>query len=336
MPRRLPYALLLACLVLAACATGPSASGFPRPTIAEAPAQGCNLVRVATVPIAQERGLWVVPVEINAGRLRLILDTGAERTLLTESAVARIGMPRDPHHATRTFAIGGLSTAPDAEVTSFAIGGAYLPVPSVTVGPFALAGGAGAPLDGLLGADVLSAFDVDIDARDGRLTLYRARDCPDAGPPWPEPFLSLGTIERQRDRLLVPIMLDGEAGAATMDTGAQHTVVSEHLAERAGATPADMAHDRRITAHGASAEPLSVHVHPFRLLRIGPWSIENPVLPVLPIPQALGDGLVGDDFLTGRRLWLSYASLRVFMTGIPARSAGGDRAGAEQADAEPP
>jgi hypothetical protein len=169
-------------------------------------------------------------------------------------------------------------------------------------------------LDGLLGADVLSAFDVDLDLRDGALTLYRARDCPQAGPPWQEPYLSLGTIGRQRDRLLVPIMLDSAVGVATMDTGAQHTAVSEHLAERAGASPADMANDQQITAHGASAEQISVRLHHFSLLRIGPSSIADPVLPVVPIPEGLGDGLVGDDFLEGRRIWLSYAALRVFIT----------------------
>jgi predicted aspartyl protease len=314
MQRRVRLAAMLPLLAVAGCTNGLPAPGFGTPTIAKAPAQDCSLVRVASAGLEQLRGVWTVPVEINGSRLRLILDTGAERTLLTEAAVARIGMLRDPGHQTRTFAIGGLSTAADGRVSSFAIGGVYLPVPSVTVGQFALPTGAGAPLEGLLGADVLSAFDVDLDARDGRLTLYRARDCPDAGPPWQEPFLSLGAIGRTRDRLLAPIMLDAAAGTATIDTGAQHTVVSERLAERAGATPADMANDARITAHGAASGQVSVHVHRFRLLRIGPSSIADPVLPVLSMPEGLGDGLVGDDFLAGRRIWLSYASLRVFIT----------------------
>jgi predicted aspartyl protease len=314
MHRRFRLAALLPALAVAACTAALPPAGFGMPTIAEPPAQGCDLVRVAAARLELARGVWTLPVEINGNRLRLILDTGAERTLLTETAVSRIGMPRDPHHQTRTFGIGGLSTANDALVSSFAIGGSYLPVPSVTVGQFALPAGSGAPLDGLLGADVLSAFDVDLDMRDGVLTLYRARDCPLAGPPWLEPYLSLGTIGRQRDRLLVPIMLDSAAGAATMDTGAQHTVVSENLAERAGASLSDMAHDQQITAHGASTEQISVRLHRFRLLRIGPSTIADPLLPVLPMPEGLGDGLVGDDFLTGRRIWLSYASLRVFIT----------------------
>jgi hypothetical protein len=153
---------------LAGCTAAPAGPGLRDPTIGMGVEQGCDIVRVASVGLEAGRGVWVVPVEIGGTRVRLILDTGAERTLLTEAAVARLGMVRDPHHETRTFAIGGLSTGADALVTSFAVGGAYLPVPSVTVGQFALPERVGPPLDGLLGADVLSAFDVDIDTQAAR------------------------------------------------------------------------------------------------------------------------------------------------------------------------
>ena len=38
----------------------------------------------------------------------LLVDTGAERTLLTETAVDRLHLPRDYQHATRTYGIGSL------------------------------------------------------------------------------------------------------------------------------------------------------------------------------------------------------------------------------------
>jgi predicted aspartyl protease len=315
-------AALLACIAAAGCAPAIQ----PRddiPAIAVAPAPDCRVERVATVQLEMVRGIWLVPVEIDGARLRLILDTGAERTLLTQAAVSRLAMLRDPAHETRTFGFGGLSTTEDARVTSFAVGGAYLPVASVTVGPFALPVFAGAPLDGLLGADVLSAFDVDLDARDGRLTLYRPRACPQAGPPWQEPYESIGQVTLARDRLLVPIRLDGVPGVATLDSGAQHTAVSQSLAARVGVGAAMLDRDPTIAAHGAAAEPLSVPVHRFRLLQIGPTELPDPVLPVVPMPGAdmpegLGDGLAGVDFMAGRRLWLSYASRRVFITRLAA------------------
>jgi predicted aspartyl protease len=318
---------------------GFAAAGCVPATIAFAPAQGCDVVRVASVAMEAVRGVWAVPVEVNGNRVRLIVDTGAERTLLTETAVTRVAMLRDPHHQTQTFGIGGQSTTDDARVSSFAIGGVYLPVPSVTVGPFTLLSSAGATLDGLLGADILSAFDVDFDTRNGWLTLYRARDCQAAGPPWRGPFLSMGTVRRTQDRLLVPIVLDGAVGVATLDTGAQHTAISEALAGRLGVSAAVLAQDPTITARGAAADRLAVRVHRFRRLQIGPAEVTDPALPVLPIPDGLGDGLAGADFMAGRRLWLSYASLQVFLTPLTAvppvamtlGAAGGNRAGAPEA-----
>lgn len=315
MPDGRRSAALLLCLAAAGCVAAAGSGTIGRgPTIAFAPAQGCYVVRVASVALEPARGVWAVPVEINGSRVRLILDTGAERTLLTETAVARVAMLRDPQHQTRTFGIGGQSTAEDARVSSFAIGGAYLPVPSVTVGQFTLPNPPGPALDGLLGADILSAFDVDFDTRDNRLTLYRARDCPDAGPPWRDAFLSMGAVRRTQDRLLVPIVLDGAAGVATLDTGAQHTAISASMAGRAGVSAAALAQDPTITAHSAAAEQIAVRVHRFRRLQIGPAEVTDPALPVLPIMEGLGDGLAGADFMTGRRLWLSYASVRVFLT----------------------
>ncbi len=284
-------------------------------------APGCAVIPVASAPLLPAKGVWTVTVAINGHPLRLIVDTGAERTLLPEAVVARLGLPRDARHETRTVGIGGLSITRDARVAQFAIGGTALPVRSVTVASFDLPVVSGTPLDGLLGADVLSAFDVDLDIRDDRLTLYRARECPAAGPPWSGPYLSVGRVERERDRLLIPIVLDGAAGMATLDSGAQHTAVSAAFAARAGVGAAALGQDRRITAHGASADKLSVPVHRFSLLRIGPATIRDPVLPVLPIPEQLGDGLAGADFLAGRRIWLSYASLRVFVTPLGAAPA---------------
>jgi predicted aspartyl protease len=312
--RRRFAAVLLCCLDLAGCVAAPPTPGRGVAAIRAAP--GCDTAPFTRVPLEPVSGVWSVPVDINGRRVRLILDTGAERTLLTEQAVAALGMARDPQHQTRTFGIGGLSTTADAWVSSFAIGGAYVPVSSVTVGQFTLPNGADAKLDGLLGADILSTFDVDLDLRAGAgvMTLYRARRCPQAGPPWPMAYLSMGAVDLSRDRLLVPIVLDGAAGMATLDTGAQHSAVSDRLAARAGAPPAVTARDPSITAHGASADKLSVPVHRFRLLQIGPTSVTNPLLPVVPIPEGLGDGLAGADFLAGRRVWLSYGSLQVFVT----------------------
>jgi hypothetical protein len=72
--------------------------------------------------------------------------------------------------------------------------------------------------------------------------------------------------------------------------------------------------DRKVMAHGASPDMVSVPVHRFRELRVGPAVVQNPVLPVVPMTDGMGDALVGADFLTGRRVWLSFATNQMFIT----------------------
>ena len=92
------------------------------------------------------------------------------------------------------------------------LGGTHFPVDSVTVGHFGIDQVAGGSADGLLGADILLAFDLDLDLPAQRITFYRARrECPDAGPPWNEPYPGLAGVTTRRDRLLVPFELDGVA-----------------------------------------------------------------------------------------------------------------------------
>jgi hypothetical protein len=48
-------------------------------------------------------------------------------------------------------------------------------------------------------------------------------------------------------------------------------------------------------------------------LRIGPAAAVDPILSVLPVDLGFGDALVGEDFINGRRIWLSFASRDVFI-----------------------
>jgi hypothetical protein len=43
-------------------------------------------------------------------------------------------------------------------------------------------------------------------------------------------------------------------------------------------------------------------------------AVYAPSLPVVPMPEGMGDALVGADFLHGRRVWLSFATRHMFVT----------------------
>ena len=71
-------------------------------------------------------------------------------------------------------------------VDRLVLGGVHFPVERIAVGRFVLQNARGLNADGLLGADILTAFDMDIDVPAGKLTLYRSRCASNARPPWQE------------------------------------------------------------------------------------------------------------------------------------------------------
>jgi predicted aspartyl protease len=278
----------------------------------------CPLVRLAEVPVEAHGSMLFVRATVSNVPVILLVDTGAERTLFTEAAVDRLHLPRDLQHATRTYGIGSPTTTWDAKLPDgLMLGGTRFPIDNITVGRFGMMHVLGVPADGLLGADVLLAFDLDLDLPDHRLTFYRAREgCPDTPPPWAEPYVGVAGIITQRDRLLVPFELDGVRGTGVLDTGAQLSSISQRMAERLGLEEGELAEDQTVMAHGAAPDQVAVPVHHFHELRVGSAVMKAPAMPVVPMTSGMGDALIGADFLRGRRVWLSFSTHRVFVTPI--------------------
>ena len=269
---------------------------------------------VTQMPLTVEKRLLIVPAGINGHWVRLVVDTGAERTVLSDETAARLGLPHDPRFVSHTVGVGGMTTSTDVTLAGLVLGGVRFPVSHVAVNRLPLDGTAGLRADGLLGADILLAFDLDIDVPDQRLTLYRPRLCADAHPPWPERAIPVAGVAARKDRLLLPIELDGVGGMAILDTGAQTTTIGVGLARKLGLDTQAMAQDPAVRHIGAGQGSMVAHVHRFDELRIGPTVVRNVRLSVLPVDAGVGDALVGEDFLHGRRVWLSFLGRQVFVS----------------------
>lgn len=295
----------------------------------------CKLEKLGETPVETHSKLVLVPVGIEGQTARLVVDTGAERTLLTTDAVSRLHLYPDMEHGTRSWGVGGPTAHFDAKVDSFELAGIELPVRSVSVGDLnvtPLQGGA----DGVLGTNVLRWFTVDLDAPDGRMTLYRGEPCWLKAPPWPEAATPLEGVRVNRygveypHRLLLPIELDGVKAMALLDTGSQSSAVTLALVDRLGISEKALRSDPAVLLSGAGPDTVSAPLHRFHSLRVGAWVAADPVLPVLDLPQELDQqpvvadrlwqGLIGQDFLHGHRLWFSLAGWQVFLSRPPPTS----------------
>lgn len=273
----------------------------------------CALDRQAAFPIETRVNLIFISLLIDDKPARFLLDTGADRSMISEIAVRRLGLARDSRRLTRLEGVGGTTTNWEAKTNTMVFGNALVRNINLAVGRFAQNEIGGLTVDGLLGVDILAAFDVEIDPVQHEATLYRARPCPDVLPPWQGPFMNVSSTGQARGRILVPITLDGVNDLAILDTGAQRSAIGTRLAMSTGVTQQQLNQDPGGQSQGASDNAVTTYFHRFHSLQIGETLIGNPIITVMPLPESNAGALLGADYLRGRRIYLSFASRRFFL-----------------------
>jgi predicted aspartyl protease len=294
----------------------PLAAGDPgRRFAANAAAAGCSANRLGEITVATLQNRPIVTLFANGKPVTLLLDTGAASTIVTPVAAQRIGAqpPRIEFPRQMGGVGGGILRTNEVELHSFSIGGVAIRWRRVLVASINMPSSLG-QLDGVLGADVLSDFDVDLDLPHYRMTFYTKQSSPDAAPSWTEPYARITTGRSISDHLFFPVQLDGRRIDALIDTGSQLSVLSAGAALALGVTKAALAHDRPIIIKGAAEEQLSSHLHRFSQLEIGDEVVHRPEFVVTDVKLNDADLVLGINFLMSRRVWLSYGSKQIFLS----------------------
>jgi len=284
----------------------------------------CDIARQAQVPVRLVAGVPVVDVQVNDATLPFVLDTGAQRSLVTEATVQRAALRLDDWAETTVKGISGYERHRNADPASLALGGIALRRRTVaadstlTVGPLPQGTLADHAVAGLLGADFLAGFDLDLDVPQGRLTLYRVTGCAtkslEQSLPWPAGHESIGASAPIRDVLTFPVALDGITLRTEIDTGSSIGLLTASGIDRMGLSAEVLAHDPGGAASGVGRFAVAMHHHRFATLQIGSeriaapsvWAARVHVLPIV-------DLLLGGDWLRGRRVWFSYATSQIFV-----------------------
>lgn len=256
----------------------------------------------AEVRLAVAGGVCRVGVSLDGRQARLILDTGAEISLLSQAAVRRLGLLPDPWVSTNVRGAGGLvERRANVDVRVAQAGGVRLiqhpPARAVSF-PVTSSGLGGA--DGLLGGDILRNFALALDMPGQRAVLLPPRALPRA--PGGVALQILG-----QSLLLAPVSLDGHELTALVDTGASASLVTARGLYRLGLTRADMAAGRDVTIWTVGGA-VDARTHQFTALRLGALEVARPVLFLQDVPSAAFDIVLGLDILGRRPFLLSYAN----------------------------
>jgi hypothetical protein len=106
------------------------------------------------------------PVHLNGTPLVLIVDTGADRTVIAPAAIARAGIDGAGGREVRILGVTGGADAREVIVPRLDVAGAQVGPLAIVVHDVGVAG-----VDGLLGRDVLDRFTLTLDAASGRAVL---------------------------------------------------------------------------------------------------------------------------------------------------------------------
>ena len=129
----------------------------------ERPPPSQRVVRIPFTPGAP----ILVSARLNGGEsITLILDTGADQTMVTPQALSKLGIPLDSARRQAIKGVGGIVEAGVAWVDSVEVGDAKTGPLQVVVHDADLR-----QADGLLGRDFLEQFKVTIDAKESVVTL---------------------------------------------------------------------------------------------------------------------------------------------------------------------
>ena len=270
----------------------------------------CRVDTPASLPLLP---VWRPAVEarLNGTRVVLLVDTGAQISMITPTAAEHYGLAADPDRPPMWIqGVGGTELAPVVTVHRIELGGGRardldLPVASSLTGSIG-----GLPVFGLFGADFLSNYDVDIDVPGHHLALHSLRGCGARILPFDGAFEVPFRLEDTA--IVVDLKVNGVPVTAQLDTGAPRTLVKQSDAERIGVTGEALAADRQSGRRvHETFEEVNERVHRFRSLEIGAETMNNFPFNVARIGTKYT--LLGDDFLHFNRVWVSYPLRTLFI-----------------------
>ena len=201
--------------VLVLCSM-PAASHAAVPAIIEE-----HVPEFATPTTLDRAGRIVAPVKINGqGPFRFILDTGANRSAISEATAQALGLVPDADSKLSVHGITGTAVLPAVSVESFRAGELEFERQRLPVLPSAVFGG----VDGILGIDALQSARVEVDFARDTVTIRQS-----TGKRAPAGYLVVPARLKHGGLLLV----DGKVGKvpvkAILDTGAERSLGNEAL-----------------------------------------------------------------------------------------------------------
>ncbi len=285
---------------------------------------GCNTQPVADLPLSENRSKLLVPVGIDGSPEQIALDTGAGVTVVSTEAANRLDILHDFDNHMEVGGVGGAdSVLYIGKVRRFDLGPLHLEHQNFPIVDLPMRTDSGAPIAGFLGADILHAFDVEIDIPSGRLALWRASACAGAPPGWADGLNPVSIDLDAGNHVLVPMRINGVNFTAILDTGAGGLTLTTRAAYRAGLSDDVLDADPELSGTGVNNRAWHGHYHRFEKITVAGVGFTNVPAGIVPSSDIMSynglggaDALIGVDLLRHTRLFISYRTRTLYMQAL--------------------
>jgi predicted aspartyl protease len=270
----------------------------------------CRLQLVADLPVALTRNGLEVTARVNRVDTQFVLDTGAERTTLTTGTVTSLLLARSKLTVSRLIGVGGAVNNADVfadlqlGTADFQQRFAVADIPRI---------------GGLIGGDLLSNYDVEIDVPDHRVRLWRASTCGANDLPWSGSRATLPAHVTSGDRLVLAISLDGMPIDALLDSGSSISLLQTEAARRIG--EGAISGDPAVLVYGIDGGSISVRIHRFKSMSVGQDQITSPKIGIGETQLVSPEMILGLDYLRDRRIWIGFRARKIFVQLAPSQGA---------------
>ena len=278
-------------------------------------ADGCQLKDYGTLPVEMVGSRATTMVKINGNNTRFILDTGAFYNTMSSANASSLGLKLQPApFGFRISGVGGDANVQQTHVKEFGILDTTLKNVDFIVG------GTDAG-DGLLGANLLDLFDLEIDLAQGKLTLFKADRCDKASLAYwaKDGKYNVADIEPADNpfdrRTFLSVTINGKKVRAVLDSGAFATVLSRDAAERAGIDLNAPDIKAGSISIGIGAKPVKTWTVNIDSFSVGTETIQHSQMQV--IDGRIGDKtdmLLGVDFLLAHHMFIANSKEKAYFT----------------------
>lgn len=190
----------------------------------------CKLIRVAALDMNPlPNGMIRIPVEVSGKTVLFLLDTGAPNSILSPDVANALNLAVRDVAEGQVVNSSGHWISSSTKIDQFGIGGmrAYGVRVFVSSEKLDADGGFG----GILGTDVLSNYDVELDFKAGKVYFYSQDHCPGQVVSWQASAIAVIPIALSSGKHIeLTVDLEDKPLRALLDTGASHTFLYEDVA----------------------------------------------------------------------------------------------------------